>query len=135
MDGYRYFLITAFLSLAGNASATIYSWIDEHGQRHYSDSAPAQHSDQSVVEVPLADINRQSPPAKIDYRRATRQPDKTAHHQRASAQRKRRQHCEKIQRRLDAINKQLRSGYREPKGNKLRQQRRDYQRRKKQHCD
>lgn len=69
--------------------------------------------------------HRQMQPVLTECRKQTQQQKWQKEQQRA--EQRRQKHCAKLQARLDRINLKLDAGYREPKGNELRRQRRELQ--------
>lgn len=118
------------LAACYTAQAEVYEWIDEAGQRHFSDQKP-NDVDPSIIEpFQLHDDTPQpqqtkeayqakryaSPPRKPSRSRQRRQ-------RQAKARLKQQQRCEKYLDQMRKIQTQLRRGYREPQGNRLRQRR------------
>ncbi len=116
------------LSLLINVSprADIYKWTDSQGITHYAESPPPGQPQQA------REISRQLPPfhslAKPDRlfpkpRKATRYSPK--HPSRKYKRSDRQKACDRYRQQIKSIKKQLRAGYREPKGNRLRARRRE----------
>lgn len=116
----RLFLVcvaVSFQVVSWNASAELYKWIDAKGRTHYSDRAPL--SDITLLDYQAPADNHISAPAKIKY------PKYAPVKKRSKARRRAKISCDKYLSRIDKVQKQLRAGYREPKGNKLRARKRE----------
>lgn len=99
------------------ATAELYKWIDDKGRTHYSDTAPL--TENSLQEYHAPADNRIAPPAYIPY------PKYTPFKKKPKARRRAKVSCEKYQNRIDKVQKKLRAGYKEPRGNKLRARKRE----------
>lgn len=107
------------------SAATIYKWKDEHGKTHYGDQAPGNHEATAVRPNDLPHIHSSEEPKRIEFWKRPKRKSKmrdTAKTQRS----KHRNKCRQYEQKIEAINSALRSGYKEPKGNKLRAKRRKY---------
>lgn len=116
------FVLVGSMCLAFMVHAEIYQWTDAKGKTHYSDRKPLDQSPKTLTRDELPLILRQQPVAVREFRPA-----------RNTSQRRRRSHskdnsaaCERYEKRLAAVREKLRRGYREPQGNRLRQQRRKW---------
>lgn len=112
---------------AGKSGAQIYEWYDEDGQRHFSDQEPVGVAfrvigigDESRLSTYTPDrIERgQTPDARQPGRPQGREAraDDTAAAELAET-------CTEYLERLEAVQDQLRAGYSEPRGNRLRARR------------
>ncbi|NIB38722.1 DUF4124 domain-containing protein [Pseudomaricurvus alkylphenolicus] len=113
-------LISQFASVA-----TIYKWKDEHGTTHYGDHVPGNQEATAVKPNDLPHIHGSEAPKSIEFwKRPKNESNKryTARTQRSRRSNK----CGQYEQKIEAINSALRSGYKEPKGNKLRAKRRKY---------
>lgn len=114
--------VTAALTVF-SAHGELYKWVDANGQTHYSDVAPAEGAQDSLVEYQAPADNRMLAPSqnafpkrRVKDKRRTKKNNKKA--------KSKPQNCEKYQTQLTTLQKKLRAGYREPQGNKLRARRR-----------
>jgi len=108
--------------------AEIYKWQDEKGRVHYGERPPADHAEAREISAALPPIHeipaatapkaaeRPSLQTKADDRRETLAAERALERQT--------QRCEKYADQLADIQRKLRAGYREPRGNKLRERRR-----------
>ncbi|MGB8714687.1 MAG: DUF4124 domain-containing protein [Onishia taeanensis] len=104
------------------AQAQVYSWQDEAGQWHYSDHSPDGGGEQRSLDE-LPDINSMRPPGASPYRPLPSSRSSGANTQRfAGAVNPR---CDSLEQRLESVQQQLRAGYEEPRGNRLRAARRE----------
>lgn len=110
-------LIYVWWGLPFAANAELYKWVDAMGRIHYSDIAPTL--DQKLLDYSAPADNRISPPADIKYPKSALKKKNKAFRRRAHVS------CEKYQNRIKKVQKQLRSGYKEPRGNKLRAKKRE----------
>ncbi|WP_458526080.1 DUF4124 domain-containing protein [Onishia taeanensis] len=113
------------LALAGwvtAAQAQVYSWQDQEGQRHFADHPPAGSAEHRTLDE-LPDLNNMQPPGASPYRPLPSPRPATGNATRAVEATTSR--CESLERRLEAIQEQLRAGYGEPRGNGLRARRRE----------
>lgn len=123
------FLILPLILLVNvsTAHAELQRWTDDNGVIYYRQVEP----------IPEPVATKPSTPAAKKTSSSRTKRSTTAKREKAAA-RKRRQtaereaarqekHCARLQAKLDRIEQQLDDGYREPKGNTLRRQRRDVQ--------
>lgn len=114
-------------------SADVYRWVDDDGGLHFSDRALAPGAEAmarpgAVNRVPAVTTASAGQPGTASGRRsAPRQADPA---QRARQQRT----CDDYLKRLDRIQSQLRAGYSNAKGNRLRAQRRSLSERYHREC-
>lgn len=124
VTGLVMYLVTG-LALAGwavVAQAQVYSWQDKEGQRHFSDHPPAGGAEHRALDE-LPDLNTMQPPGASPYRPLTSSRPSAGSATRAVDVPNPR--CESLERRLEAVQQQLRAGYGEPRGNRLRARRRE----------
>ncbi len=119
------------IALTGGVQAQIYEWFDENGARHFSDQEPVGVRYRIVGE----DESRLSTytPDPAPRRRTSATPNDAgsgttrAGAANASVAERSEQVCRDYLERLDAVQQRLRAGYSEPRGNRLRAQRRALQ--------
>ncbi|MDI4638105.1 MULTISPECIES: DUF4124 domain-containing protein [Halomonadaceae] len=107
------------------AQAEIYSWQDETGQWHFADHSPEGGGGEPRTPDELSDINSMRPPGASPYRplpsaRSSRSSGNVQRNASGSNPR-----CNRLEQRLESIQQQLRAGYEEPRGNRLRAARRE----------
>jgi hypothetical protein len=129
------------LALLMATSPTIYEWIDEDGNRHFSDREPdvAGWSERVIDETAISTYRAPDHPAPQRRSRTdASDPDDPSSDQ----DRRRRSpfspdpaaeaRCSDLLQRIEAVQDELRAGYREPRGQRLRDRRRalreDYRR-------
>ena len=122
------FFYSLILFIAAPAWAEVYTWQDENGQQRFSDRPPETQDYQQwePPDHPNSDLQLPEPrerssvePSKDDERENS---TKTSSGE--SQQEKQEKRCRQYEAELERINNQLRAGYREPKGNRLRAKRR-----------
>lgn len=130
----RVFSVTTFFlyALSFGASAEIYKWVDADGVTHYSDrktGAPQSRQQVDRALPPVHLIEQPDPALSRVQQQAAR--EREAAHRTAVVVRRRpssnHNRCTRYQQQLDKVQTQLRRGYREPRGNKLRERRRNIQ--------
>lgn len=141
MPGWRT-LVLCCAAIAQQASADMYTWTDDQGTTHFSDEAPEAHKPQPVVLgapsiVPMsANIRAGEKVSKsarqIENMLARDRPTRSTPVSTESVANQNR--CNKLRLRLDAIQKKLRSGYSNDRGNRLRRQRRELSQRYSREC-
>jgi len=119
------------VALATPATAEIYRWTDANGAIHFSDTPPKQqrHSNVTVqppVTVPMSENIRQADKVRRSRAEVDRllEPGSRDRYARARETEKLARQCEKYRKQLDRIQGQLRAGYGNDRGNRLRQKRR-----------
>ena len=132
-----------FLLYGIQASAEVYEWVDEQGQRHFSDQKPSTQ-DEYQVRNDIDDARSPSQaaaPEKYAQSQRKKKRSKKArsntrrHRQRqAKARQQKQQRCEKYLAQMRKVQTQLRRGYREPQGNRLRQRRYELSKRYQKEC-
>lgn len=104
--------------------AEIYKWRDAQGVTHYSEDPPTQAAQQaSEISADLPPIQRVSKPPKAFPTSATKAQKKPKVTRRKAS--KRASKCPAYRAKIQRINQQLRGGYKEPTGNRLRAKRRE----------
>ena len=132
--------LLACAGLSPHAFAEIYQWTDATGAVHFSDTPPEQGNHQSLdmqptVTVPMHENLKQADSVSRSRRAVGKmlesdQPDRyDANDDSAQAAR-----CAKLEKRLDRIQGQLRAGYENDRGNRLREQRRELSRQYSREC-
>lgn len=118
------------------ASPTIYEWIDEDGNRHFSDREPdvAGWSERVIDEEAISTYRAPDHPAPQQRSRAPSGPsnsddgrgDRSSGRQASpfSTDPAAEARCDDLLERIDAVQDELRAGYREPRGQRLRDRRR-----------
>lgn len=119
------------VALATPATAEIYRWTDANGAIHFSDTPPKQQRHASVtvqppVTVPMSENIRQADKVRRSRAEVNRllEPGSRDRYARARETEKLARQCEKYRKQLDRIQGQLRAGYGNDRGNRLRQKRR-----------
>lgn len=104
------------------AQAQLYSWQDDAGQWHFADAPPPGGAERRSLDE-LPELNTMRPPEASPYRPLSSPPSsagRAADLAEAPSPR-----CDTLERRLEAVQQQLRAGYGEPRGNWLRARRRE----------
>lgn len=108
------------------AYAEIYQWTDEDGVTHYTDKPRKDGADKEWAQPDLTNSPMEMPePGTWEPEREEEDgsdDDHQAARKKVSAQERR---CRQYEERLDEINEALGRGYQEPRGNKLRAERRE----------
>ena len=145
---YRLVLLAALIAVFPTAYASgVYTWIDEHGVRQFADSPPDTAPYRAIPQEQLEPI-RYTPRLESPQQRPSgasaesRQLSSTTQRQNASAadrrkaeqRRRQAQQCERYQAHLNRIQAQLRSGYSNTQGNRLREERRQVSARYNREC-
>ncbi len=106
------------------ASAEIYQWTDEDGVTHYTDRPREGGAAKEWARPELTNSPMELPEPGTWEREQVEQEDDDheAERQTVSAQERR---CRQYEERLDRINEELGRGYQEPRGNRLRGERRE----------
>lgn len=105
--------------------AQVYTWNDEAGQQRYSDRPPTtrEYKRWEPPENPNSDL--QLPEPREHWPDPSSGNDEEESRSSAQSERLRQERqCREYEAELERINNQLRAGYREPKGNRLRAKRR-----------
>lgn len=138
----RQILLLFLLTLSRLASAEMYTWTDEAGIPHFSDQAPIAQESEPVTlgtssVVPMS-VNLRASENVGKIRRKVTQALEEDRPARASGTRSPsaadQAECERLRQRLDKVQRQLRAGYSNDRGNRLRQQRRELGQRYSREC-
>ncbi|GAB4200628.1 MAG: hypothetical protein Tsb002_36860 [Wenzhouxiangellaceae bacterium] len=120
------------------ALAQMYEWVDEQGRRHFSDQLPPPGISYQVREEDSEDLLSTYAPEATRQRKSSRKTSRQRSGRRSDvASRERREQekrCAQYLQRMEKVQDRLRRGYREPQGNRLRQQRRDLSDRYQREC-
>jgi len=125
----RVWLLPVGLVMVSSTAAEIYKWRDEQGVMRYSDRPPAARVQYTEVSQQLPDLNEMEPTSlpTAEGRRQSRpgaqsRPPGRSHSQESlSAQQKQ---CQVYRQALEQVQRQLRAGYSNERGNRLRERRR-----------
>ena len=139
----RTLLLAASMTVSGNVSTTeIYHWIDDKGQRHFSDrpSADRQPYQPSIPvhsipihPVPTLQVTEHPPAITPPKRRqSAKKKQQTKKNQRTL--KKQQQQCQKYEKRIKALQAKLRRGHSNEEGNRWRRQKREYSHLRWKHC-
>lgn len=125
---------SALLNISSAAASTsYYRWQDSQGDWHFSDHPPSSPtSDTNLSKVLGQSVNTSKPTIKPDNHVTHKLKSRTVsdRHKNIESKRqlkkksKQKRLCETLQEKLNTIHTKLRAGYKEPKGNQLRKQRR-----------
>ncbi len=111
------------------AGATIYQWVDEDGNRHYSDRKPdvEEFVEVDMDERSLSTYRPAPAPAPVQPAQPTESEasERSSRPTTSGRRDERERYCEDLLQNLDAVQDQLRRGYREPRGQQLRDRRRE----------
>lgn len=139
-----YCLFFGTLPLSVLAQTEIYTWVDEQGQRHYSDQRPEAgrkfrqvELEDSAVNPATAQEGTQRQTTRSSSSAATGKPVQRrsqAAQRRAAAREEQEERCEEYLHKMDQVQEKLRRGYTEPKGNQLRQRRYELSQRYQREC-
>lgn len=136
-------LPAVLLAASLHTSAAIYKWVDDHGITHYSDNAFEAPANRQQIDHALPRVNSAETPdnslseilkATEKLLQPTRPKQQNFSPDRRARENSRASRCAAMQRRLDNLQSQLRRGYKEPRGNKLRERRRQLQKRLQSDC-
>ncbi len=133
----RALLLFAILAPA-TAAAEIYKWRDDKGRVHYGERPPADHHEAREISTTLPPIH-EIPAAKTPLTSKPKARQAQASDLRRTiaaeqAHERQQQRCNQYAEQLADINRKLRAGYREPRGNKLRQRRRALEQKQHEEC-
>jgi hypothetical protein len=137
----RHFVLLCLLIPALPVTAEMYTWTDDRGVTHFSDKAPAKGKPKPInlgttSVVSMEDGIRQSEKVSAIRRQVEQAlerdiPRRSSGNQADSAAEKQ---CNKLEQRLAIIQKRLRAGYSNDRGNSLRRQRRTLSQRHSREC-
>lgn len=126
-------LLIIFIVLPLSAQE-IYRWKDAKGRVHYGEAAPESGEYEQLTDDVLPHVHSSVPVhiSKISRSKASSQNMRESnsrqrivtHTNRENRQRSSDAQCDMYRRQLESIQRQLRAGYKEPKGNRLRAARR-----------
>ncbi|HKK56283.1 DUF4124 domain-containing protein, partial [Marinobacter sp.] len=130
MPGRRWVFLCLFL-LAQPAAAEMYTWTDDQGVTHFSDTAPATAKAKTVTPrnasvIPMADNVRQSEKVSAIHRKIQQSLQRDTPEQRFRSSEgapDAEKQCSKLKLRIEKIQQKLRAGYSGNRGNSLRRQR------------
>lgn len=128
----RHLVFLCLLILTQPAAAEMYTWTDDQGVTHFSDTPPTGHEPEQVTlgttsVIPMAGNVRQSEKVSAIHRQTQQALERDKPSQRARPKGKTsatERQCNKLQLRLENIQQRLRAGYSNDRGNSLRRQRR-----------
>ncbi|MGM0449465.1 MAG: DUF4124 domain-containing protein [Pseudomonadota bacterium] len=123
----RMLITPMLLVLATSAAyAEIYRWTDEEGVTHYTDTPRQGGADKEWTRPELANSPMELPePGTWKPERKENEGDDEGHEAAREKMAAKERRCEEYEERLDQVNEELGRGYREPRGNKLRAERRE----------
>ncbi len=133
----RLFSLWITLALTSVCHAEIYTWTDASGNQHFSDTPPDQPAKSvelgPISIVPMNENIQQG--ARISELRESfdERPTQRNPSERRDSERIKRQ-CEQYRNTLDKIQQQLRAGYSNDRGNRLRRKRREMSQRLAREC-
>lgn len=115
--------------LADASCAAMYEWVDKDGRRHFSDRKPVsdvsfhirENDEGEGLSIYRSEIKSRQWRSLTESRRSGR--GSAVARRRAAQKEREEQRCASYRQRLKKIQNTLRRGYREPRGNRLRQQR------------
>lgn len=131
-------LIASILTsvFASSASAGVYTWTDADGVVHFSDRQPPARNHDTVTlrepsVVPMSENIGQGRRVTTINRQVSRSLERSGSGRRSAgaskkADARQQKTCEGYRKRLDRIQQQLRAGYSNDRGNRLRRQRRKF---------
>jgi len=129
-------LITELVLFNGNpavAGSEYYHWQDAQGGWHFSDQPPvAPVTGTNISKVLGQPVNTSKPPSSLMDHAPIKLKDQSINKQQKNSQKarqlkqksKQEKICHALKSKLDTIQAKLRAGYKEPKGNQLRERRR-----------
>lgn len=126
--GPSFFRLLVLFAIAVPAWAEVYTWKDDAGQQQYSDRPPEtqDYRQWEPPENPNSDLQLPEPRERRPV--VTDKGNERERSARAnSGPTRQEKRCRRYEAELERINSQLRAGYREPKGNRLRAKRRRLQ--------
>jgi hypothetical protein len=128
----RHCVFLSLFMLAQPAIAEMFTWTDQQGITHFSDTAPAAGEAEQVIlgtpsVIPMAGNIRQGEKVRAIHRKVQQSFQRDRPEQRfrspgetSGADKQ----CRKLQLRIEKIQQKLRAGYSNDRGNSLRRQRR-----------
>ena len=131
-------LLLIIILLPATLTAEIYKWRDDKGRVHYGERPPADHAEAREISAALPPIHEiPAATAPKSAKRPSLQTKAVDRRETLAAQRaleRQAQRCEKYADQLADIQRKLRAGYREPRGNKLRERRRVLEQKQHEEC-
>ena len=108
------------------AHAEIYQWTDEEGVTHYTDQPREDGAEKEWARPDLTNSPMELPePGTWEPEREPEKDDRGDHQAARERLSEQERDCRQYEKRLDRINEELGQGYREPRGNRLRAERRE----------
>lgn len=105
--------------------AEIYQWTDEDGVTHYTDRPREDGAEKGGTRPDLTNSTMELPePGTWKVERGQREDDDSDHQEAREKESEQEHRCQRYEERLDRINEELGRGYQEPRGNRLRAERR-----------
>lgn len=121
------FIMLLLCSLGDTVWAEIYTWSDSKNNITFSDRPPMEEVKAPLEKKELREVNymdwKSTPKVSFDTNYTAKKPARSGK-QLAKAVSAKRDACQRYRKELKNIQSQLRTGYTEPKGNKLRAKRR-----------
>lgn len=138
----RHLAVLCLFMLAGPATAEMYTWTDDQGVAHFSDTAPAATEVEQVTlgtssVIPMAGNIRQSKKVSAIHRQSRQSSQRKTPEQPARTRARSstaQKQCNKLQLRIEKVQQRLRAGYSNDRGNSLRRQRRELSQRYSREC-
>lgn len=138
----RHLVFLCLSILAQSATAEMYTWTDDQGVTHFSDTAPAAQETEEVTLgtssiIPMAGNITQSEKVSAIHRQIRQSFQRDTPAQRYKSPRATsgaEKQCNKLQGRIEKIHQKLRAGYSNDRGNSLRRQRRKLDQRYSREC-
>lgn len=127
MKGGLWALIGVIMLAPGVIHAELQRWIDDNGVIYYRQVEPIPGSPDVKSATP---VTKHIGTRHVSRATTAKREQAAVRKRRQTAEReaaRRERHCARLQAKLDRIEQQLDDGYREPKGNVLRRQRREVQ--------
>lgn len=129
LPGVASVLLLLLTAVSAPAEASVYQWTDAAGRVHYSDRPPADEDWRRLEAADLPFVHRRQPVQPRSPEPAPPSPRPPRRSQRVGsidrgADLERR--CARLREKIDAVQRKLSRGYREPQGNRLRAQRRGW---------
>lgn len=130
------FIASLFTYLfTSSASAGVYTWTDANGVVHFSDTQPPARNHETVTlsepsVVPMSENIEQGRRVTTINQQVSRSLERSGSDRRSTdtgkkADARHQKRCKGYRKRLDRIQQQLRAGYSNDRGNRLRRQRRE----------
>ncbi|KAA8983630.1 MULTISPECIES: DUF4124 domain-containing protein [Gammaproteobacteria] len=111
--------------MVATVHAEIFTWTDEEGVTHYTDQ-PGKEGAEEATSPELANSPMELPePGTWKPERENREDDDNDHKTARETVSARERRCQRYEERLSRVNEELGRGYREPRGNRLRAERRE----------